>query len=218
MRLLPLLAVALGLAACATPPPPDTTSYARQVPVLPPPTRGSIYQAGAAMSLFSDNKARHAGDLLTIQLLESTSASKSAKTSASKDQDIEMDPPIILGQTPTLNGLPLGTSLKGARAFNGEGDSSQSNRLSGFITVTVVERLPNGNLVIAGEKLLTLNQGDEVVHIAGVVRPSDIGTNNVVASFKVADARISYSGRGAIAESNQMGWLARFFNSGWVPY
>lgn len=125
---------------------------------------------------------------------------------------------MILGQTPTLSGLPLGTTLKAGREFGGQGDSSQSNRLTGFITVTVIERLPNGNLVVAGEKQLTLNQGDETVRVSGVVRPSDISTNNVVPSFKVADAEITYGGKGFVADSNKMGWLARFFNSGWAPF
>lgn len=211
--------VALALAACAaTPPPGGNTSFARQVSPLPPPTPGSLYQAGGAMSLFADNTARRVGDLLTIQLIESTRASKSAKTTTSKDQTVEMDAPVILGQTPTMNGLPLGTTLKGGREFDGQGDSSQSNSLAGFVTVTVVERLPNGNLVVAGEKRLSLNQGEETVRISGVVRPVDISTTNVVPSFKVADAQITYGGKGSIAESNQMGWLARFFNSGWAPF
>lgn len=214
-----LALLALAAAGCVVaPPPPAPAAYARQVPALPPPTSGSLYQAGGSMALFSDNKARRVGDLLTIQLVEATSASKSAKTTTAKDQDIEMEAPVILGQTPTLNGLPLGTTLKAGREFSGQGDSSQSNRLNGFITVTVVERLPNGNLVVAGEKQLTLNQGDETVRISGVVRPADISTNNVVPSFKVADAQITYGGEGFVADSNRMGWLARFFNSAWAPY
>ena len=214
-----LALLAVAAAGCVmAPPPPAPAAYARQVPALPPPTAGSLYQPGGSMSLFSDNKARRVGDLLTIQLVEATSASKSAKTTTAKDQDIEMEAPVILGQTPTLNGLPLGTTLKAGREFSGQGDSSQSNRLNGFITVTVVERLPNGNLVVAGEKQLTLNQGDETVRISGVVRPADISTNNVVPSFKVADAQITYGGEGFVADSNRMGWLARFFNSAWAPY
>ena len=86
------------------------------------------------------------------------------------------------------------------------------------ITVTVVERLPNGNLLVQGEKWLRLNQGDEFVRIAGVIRPNDIQQDNTVTSDRVADARISYGGRGMVASSNRAGWLARFFNSAWYPY
>lgn len=208
------------VAGCAAQPVPSRAPayHARAVPAPAARSNGAIYAEGTGLALFNDVKARRVGDLLTIQLVESTSASKSAKTSAKKSQDTELDPPVILGQAPSVNGAALTTSLKGSRDFGGEGDSSQSNRLAGFITVTVVERLPNGNLVIEGEKHLTLNQGDETVRIAGIVRPTDISTGNVVPSYKVADAQISYNGRGFVAESNRMGWLARFFNSGWSPW
>lgn len=219
-RALPVLAACL-VAACsvqtaprAVPPP----APARQAPPPAQRTAGAIYAAGSGLELFSDVKARRVGDLLTIQLVESTSAAKSAKTTARKGQETEMAPPLILGRTPTLDGAPLGTSLSANRDFSGEGDSSQSNRLFGHLTVTVVDRLPNGNLVVEGEKRLMLNQGEETVRISGIVRPADVSTNNIVPSYKVADARITYGGRGFIAESNRMGWLARFFNSGWAPY
>ena len=180
---------------------------------------GAIYGANQGLVLFADNKAHHVGDLLTIELQESTSASKTAKTSATKNQETVVDPPIVFGRPVTVNGTPiLETNLSASRDFSGEGDSSQSNRLIGNITVTVVERLSNGNLVVYGEKRLTLNQGDETIRISGIVRPADISTSNVVPSYKLADANISYNGRGFVAASNQMGWLARFFNSGWAPY
>ena len=89
---------------------------------------------------------------------------------------------------------------------------------AGSLTVTVMEVQSNGNLVIQGEKTLKLNQGDEFVRVSGVVRRADIATDNTVTSDKVADAHISYSGRGVIDSSNRMGWLARFFNSGYAPY
>ena len=98
------------------------------------------------------------------------------------------------------------------------GDSSQSNSLSGNITVTVAAVHPNGNMLVRGEKLLTLNQGAEVVRISGLVRPVDVTPQNTVLSTQIADAQITYSGTGAIAQSNQQGWLARFFNSPYWPF
>ena len=86
------------------------------------------------------------------------------------------------------------------------------------LSVTVVEVQQNGNLVVQGDKTLKLNQGDEFVHLSGVVRRADIATDNTVTSDRVADAHISYSGKGVIDASNKMGWLARFFNSAWSPY
>ena len=112
----------------------------------------------------------------------------------------------------------LTTSLAGADAFDGEGSSTQANSLAGSLTVTVMEVQSNGNLVVQGDKTLKLNQGDEFVHVSGVVRRADIATDNTVTSDKVADAHISYSGKGVIANANRMGWLTRFFNSVLSPF
>lgn len=190
--------------------------------VIPPPearTDGAIYQAGRGMDLFADLKARHVGDVLTIRLQESTNATKNAVTKTSKTTSLANVGPTLFGKTYTNNGVPLfNASLDGKHAFDGEGSSAQSNSLAGSLTVTVVDVQPNGNLIVQGEKSLKLNQGDEYVRIAGVVRPADIATDNTVTSDKIADARISYSGKGAISSSNRMGWLARFFNSPLAPF
>ena len=108
--------------------------------------------------------------------------------------------------------------LEGSRAFDGKGDSRQSNQLTGSITVTVVERLPNGNLVVSGEKNLELGQGSERVRLSGLVRPEDINRYNQVSSQSIADARISYAGKGVLNDSNSAGWLTRFFTSPWFPF
>src|SRR5690606_34511665 len=102
-------------------------------------------------------------------------------------------------------------------AFSGTGSSAQSNQLSGSVTVTVVQRLANGNLVVRGDKLIRLNQSDEIVQIMGIVRAADIGPDNTISSSRVADVRIAYGGRGAVAKSNVMGWLSRFFQSPLFP-
>lgn len=189
--------------------------------VLPPPTPrtdGAIYQAGQEMVLFADLKARRVGDVLTIVLNESTNASKSAVTKTTKTSGTTDTGPNIFGKSITTKGIPiLDTTLSGSNTFDGEGSSTQGNSLVGSLTVTVVEVQSNGNLVVQGDKTLRLNQGDEFIHIAGVVRPADIATNNTVTSDKVADAHISYSGKGVIDNSNRMGWLTRFFNSVFAP-
>jgi flagellar L-ring protein precursor FlgH len=127
--------------------------------------------------------------------------------------------PIIAGRPVTANGTTvLHSELESDNSFDGQADSSQSNRLDGSITVTVAERLPNGNLLVRGEKLITINQGEEFIRLQGIIRPVDIGPENTVASTKVADAMITYSGRGALADANRPGWLGRFFNSPWFPF
>lgn len=183
-------------------------------------TPGAIYQGGGGgLSLFGDRRARDVGDLLTIQLVESTSAQTNAATQVGKESGIDISAPSVFGAPVTFNGRDvLSASASGARDFDGSGRSTQSNRLQGSVTVTVVQRLPNGNLVVEGSKNLRLNQGNELVQVQGIVRPADIGPDNVISSSRVADARIAYGGRGAIAQSNAMGWLGRFFNSRLYPY
>ncbi|HKK03898.1 MAG TPA: flagellar basal body L-ring protein FlgH, partial [Gammaproteobacteria bacterium] len=103
-------------------------------------------------------------------------------------------------------------------SFDGEGDAAQSNQLEGSITVTVSEVLPNGNLVIQGEKWVKINQGQEYIRLRGIVRPVDIGPDNTVLSTQVADAQLAYGGTGVVAQSNSPGWLTRFFNSPLWPF
>lgn len=188
-------------------------------PVAQQATPGSIYNASSGFSLFEDPKARVAGDLLTVLLVEKTQAKKEAATSTSKDSSAEISNPTLLGRPLSRNGTPIGSfGLEGSRAFDGKGDTRQSNQLSGSVTVTVLERLPNGNLVVAGEKNLELGQGSERVRLSGVVRPVDVRPDNTISSDRVADARIEYVGRGALADANAQGWLSRFFNSPWFPF
>ena len=182
---------------------------------------GAIYQAGGAsgLSLFADKRARDVGDLLTIQLVENTTAQTNASTQVAKDSSIAIGAPNVFGGPVTVNGRDvLSASASGSRDFDASGRSAQINRLQGSVTVTVVQRLPNGNLVVEGSKQIRLNQGDELVQVQGIVRPADIAPDNSVLSSRVGDARIVYGGRGAIAQSNAMGWLGRFFHSRLYPY
>jgi flagellar L-ring protein precursor FlgH len=185
-----------------------------------PEPNGSIFQPGRAVRLFEDNKAYRIGDVLSVTLAESTNASKSAETSTSKDDEIDLSALAIFGSTgPTINGNNVFTNnLDGERDFSGSGDSAQSNSLTGEIAVTVTDILPNGNLVVRGEKIIGLNQGSEFIRLSGQVRPQDISSANTVMSHKVANARIYYGGGGVVAESNSRGWLARFFDSPLFPF
>ena len=197
-------------------------SFAPPEPVVvqhAPPTAGAIYQANTDVRLFEDLKASRIGDILTVKLAERTNASKNAQTSVSKTTEATIANPTILGRPITRNGDPVfGGSLDGETSFDGNGASSQSNSLVGDITVTVVERQPNGNLVIRGEKWVNLNQGREFIQLSGVVRPNDVGTDNTVLSTRIANAQITYSSKGVLAAANKMGWAARFFNSVFNPY
>lgn len=203
----------------------DVRPYPAMAPVVPivapteQATAGAIYAAGPGLQLYSDRRARDVGDLLTITLTENTTAQTTANTTTAKESDLSIGTPTIFGAPVTLGGKDiLSASAKGSRDFAGKGTSAQSNRLLGSVTVTVVQRLPNGNLVVQGAKNLRLNQGDELVQVQGIVRAADIFPDNTIPSSRVADARIVYGGRGPVAQSNAMGWLSRFFNSALTPF
>lgn len=212
----------VAVAGCAMAPQHEDADWAATPPPEPPvqtQADGSIYHDMQNMELFADARAHRAGDILTINLVESTQASKKSETSTSKTDKTSIGAPQILGHTLSITGgTPANTSANSANSFDGNGSSTQSNQLSGQLTVTVAQRLSNGNLLVRGEKWLTINQGQELVRISGIVRAQDIGQDNSVDSTRVADARIAYTGRGTLADANTQGWLARFFNSKWMPY
>jgi flagellar L-ring protein FlgH len=206
----------LALGACSTMPE-HIESYAPAMPVQPvfaAPTSGSIFQAGTEVRLFEDLKAGRVGDILTVQLVEQTAATTTSSTTTSRSSSASIANPTILGRQITADGLGLfDGSVGGESDFDGAGASNQSNSLQGDITVTVVERYPNGNLRIRGEKWVSLNQGKEFIQLSGIIRPYDINPNNSVLSTRIADAQISYSGKGVLAAANRMGLFSRFFNS-----
>ena len=187
---------------------------------MPQRTDGSLYQDSYGLTLFGDRKAHFVGDIITITLSEKTVSTKSSKVDVSKDDGVNFNSGAntLLGTNPSLKGLTLATSIAQKRKFSGAGGADQSNSLSGNITVTVAEILPNSNLVVRGEKWMTLNSGDEFIRISGIVRPDDIATDNTVVSTRLANAKISYSGKGTLADSQSMGWLSRFFSSDLWPF
>ncbi|MEH6578101.1 MAG: flagellar basal body L-ring protein FlgH [Amphritea sp.] len=214
--LLVVIGAVLVLTGCVnTPPKPDNPVFAPVQPQalhIPREITGSIFNAATSNSLYSDGRAHRVGDILTIVLRESTQSSKSNKTSVDKDTSISLPQPTILGHELSVFGNPVSADFPASNTeFDGEGKSNMSNSLNGNITVTVHEVLPSGVLIVKGEKWLTLNQGDEYIRVSGMVRPQDISPANTVASTQLADARITYSGTGAVHDSNAMGWLAQFF-------
>jgi flagellar L-ring protein precursor FlgH len=215
---LPLLVCALAACQSTHPEKPDDALAWTQEP-LPSATNGAIYQAGREVVLAENPVAHHVGDIVTIVLNEQTAAKKSATTSTSKDTNVAMPGPTLLGRPVTINGTPiLLNNIDDSTKFAGQGASAQSNSLTGFLTATVLRVLPNGNLLIAGEKQIGLNQGKEYVRVTGVIRPLDLAADDSIPSYRVASAHITYNGRGAIADANAQGWLSRFFNSPWAPF
>ncbi|WP_189417504.1 flagellar basal body L-ring protein FlgH [Cellvibrio zantedeschiae] len=216
---------ALALAGCMSnnKPKPGDPYYAPTISstqAMPQRTEGSLYQDSYGLSLFGDRKAHFVGDILTITLNESTASKKSANVSVKKDntQTFNGGAGTLLGTNPTLGNMSLDTNIAQNRKFGGNSGADQSNSLQGNITVTVAEIMPNGNLMVRGEKWITLNSGDEFIRISGIVRPDDVAPDNTVVSTRLANAKISYSGTGSLAESQNMGWLAKFFNGPIWPF
>ncbi|CAI8733398.1 Flagellar L-ring protein [Pseudomonas sp. IT-347P] len=218
----------VSLAGCVAPTPkPNDPYYAPVLPRTPLPAaanNGSIYQAGFEQNLYSDRKAFRVGDIITITLNERTQASKNANSQMDKNSDNKVGLTSLFGSSLTTNNpiggndLSLNAGYSADRSTKGDAKSGQSNSLTGSITVTVADVLPNGIIAVRGEKWLTLNTGDELVRIAGLVRADDIATDNTVSSTRVADARITYSGTGAFADTSQPGWFDRFFLSPLFPF
>jgi flagellar L-ring protein FlgH len=222
IRAFSMVGMVIALSGCVMAPPSMDHSYDATWPeelAATAPANGSIYHAGNDIPLFENAVARRIGDTVTINLVESTAAQKSSSTTTSKNTSIDLPGPKILGREVTVNGTPvLSAGLDNSTKFDGSGDSAQSNKLQGNVTVTVAKRLANGNLLVRGQKWIGINQGREFVRIQGVIRPMDIQADNTIPSYKVADATISYGGQGALADANSMSWFARFFNSKWAPF
>lgn len=209
----------LLLAGCASNDPvaqPDDPHYAPVQPSRmepPPATRGSLFQASHSQPLYGDRKAYRVGDVITIELEERTQSSNSSSTDMTRNTNVDIANPEIGGRSP----IDLSVAMNSNRGFSGDATADQSNSLQGAITATIHEVYPNGNLLVRGEKWLTLNQGSEYVRVSGIVRPEDIRPDNTISSMQMADSRLTYSGTGDLANNNRQGWLTRFFNSGWWP-
>ncbi len=218
---IPALAALLALAGCASPRDQIKVSSVTSARAQPfeaqsdHPT-GAIFRARGNMLLYEDHKPRMIGDVLTIQINETLNASQSATSNTEKKTSATATLPKISGVLGLgLNGL--NATAAADNAFNGTGATSSSGVFTGTITVTVIEVLPNGNLMVAGEKQIGIRENSEVLRFSGVVDPALIQPGNLVSSTQVADARLDYRGGGNIEQAQIQGWLGRFFNS-WSPF
>lgn len=210
-----LLLPALLLQACTTVPPTNVHQPMSARPAHRPDAlaanlaaTGSIYQAGSSRTLFEDRRARYVGDTITVTITENTAAATKSNTNVSKTGSINASS----GANVNLPGTLL-YQLKGSSSNTaaGKGDAAANNVFTGTITVTVIEVLPNGNLLVSGEKQVAIGHGQEYIRLSGVVNPYFVNAANTIASSQIADARIEYKESGAISEAQVMGWLARFF-------
>ena len=201
-------------------------AYPTNIPQPQQPNNGSLYQPGA-LTLFDDSRAHRIGDIITITLDESISANKKDEASYDKSntQDFGVSNPFTFNKSAgpvgtvagaiaaPFDGLSLGYGSSGS--FSGSADVKQNSTLNGSIAVTVVEVIANGNLVIRGEKWLTIHDGDEVVQFAGIIRSEDIQPDNTISSTKVADVRLVYKDVGVSGDTNRQGAATKMLNKYW---
>ena len=212
-----------GCEALDPPAPGKDQDYAPTYPTTPDPKElrrvtGAIYSDETVVPLFETDKARHAGDILTVILVENTNGQQNATSIQKKNDQEKMVNPTFLGRPISLGaGYTTDMNLSNQRQFDGEGKTVQNNKLVGSISVTVSKVLANGNLVVQGEKWIRINQAKEYVQLSGVVRPRDINTENTVNSDRVANARISYGGVGQTNSANAQGWFSRILWSSLFP-
>ncbi|BDR35006.1 flagellar basal body L-ring protein FlgH [Photobacterium damselae] len=173
---------------------------------------GSLFNQTHALDLYDDTRPHSIGDIVTILLEEKTAAKKSATSELDKSADMNMKPISLGGKPVTIHDYSLSYDFSNDNTFSGSSSADQSNSIKGSISVEVIDILANGNLVIRGEKWLTLNSGDEFIRVSGHIRPDDISQDNTIPSTRISNARIQYSGTGDRQDVQDQNWLSRFFN------
>ncbi|SHO50753.1 flagellar basal body L-ring protein FlgH [Desulfopila aestuarii] len=183
-------------------------------------TPGSLWTSEST-SMFSDQKARNVGDIVTIIISESSSASKQATTSTGRDTEISAGIPNLFGLENssfiTDSNLDLNNIVTGnfSDTFDGTGTTTRKGNLTASLTTQVIERYPNGNLKIRGGKEVMVNNEVQIIYLTGIIRTVDITAANTIPSSKVLNARITYTGQGAIADKQKPGWLMRTLDNVW---
>ena len=204
----------LGLSACTTALPPQAMTHSPMFePVYPVQNprdslaTGAIYVGRQSDSWFGKGRNFQVGDVITVLLNESTQAARTQNGTVSRESSNDMIPKGLQNYGANLGGFMNGINLLGGKVSNkGTGAADQQASLSGSVAVSVVEVMPNGNLVLRGEKQLALTEGSEVIQVAGIIRPDDVAPNNTVESRRLANAQIAYRGTGDLANATKAGW------------
>lgn len=177
---------------------------------------GSLFQAASYRPGFEDRRARAVGDIVTIQIVENVSASQVSSSTANRTSSMQAGVSAFPFLSP-IDQANLNVGTSSASDFSGKGGTVSANTFTGSITTTVMEVLPNGHLVVVGEKQIGVNQNVDVLRFSGTVDPRLVQPGGIVSSTQVANARIESKGRGAQGEAQTVGWLTRFFFS-FLPF
>jgi len=239
LLLLGLMVPAVGCAGRQVPvvpqmpaPPPVDAMHSLNAARAAAYQENSLFTNGSGMNgLFLDTKARTAGDIVTVKIEESSKATNKANTKTARDSSLSAGIEALMGiedwwedkvlrwlgsNMPKVN--PFGSaSVKGSMSsdFEGDGSTTRSGDLTAYITCRVTDVLPNGNLRIIGTREVMVNHENQVIILSGVIRPRDIGDDNIIKSIYVSDAKIAYSGSGVIDDRQRPGWMANFLNTVW---
>ena len=169
-------------------------------------------------SLYTDKKAKKIEDVITVFIVEDAKANNDTKTNTDKSQDASVDISpfnVKWSGTPVNEYTPkVGFGGSSKQKYNGQGHSSRAGEVKATVSARIVAVYDNGNLLIEGNKEVEINNEKEILRVSGIVRPEDVSSDNTIASSKIADARIQYTGEGDLHNAERPGWLARFFN--WV--
>src|SRR5574343_655672 len=213
MKRLILLAL-IASAGCSSVPP---TNVHQPMTARPSPRyemasgNGAIYQASASRPLFEDRRARFVGDTITVKITESTSASTKSNSKLDQSNSQKYGVGGSTGMVGRVLPGAIDLSATSSTAFSGKGEAANNNIFTGNMTVTVIDVMPNGNLLVSGEKQVAIGKEQEFVRVSGIVNPSFVDASNTVESSRIADARIEYKSAGQVSDGQVMGWLARFF-------
>ena len=211
MNKLASLCALLALAGCSATPTSIVQQPTSNRPMMvqtAPPTNGAIYNAATYRPMFEDRRARQIGDLLTINIVEKTAAVKAGASSGNKSGSVSFAVP-----GPLQGRIGGNVAVNGATKFADGDNQSASNTFTGTIGVTVTEVLPNGNLIVAGEKQVAMNKGVEFIRFSGMISPDTIQPGNYVSSTVVADARVEYRTNSQIDRAEMTAMVSRFFQS-----
>lgn len=184
---------------------------------------GSLWQSnGPLSSLFSNPKAGKIGDVVTIRIVETSSASNNASTNTERNSSLLMGMNNFFGMekkypTDGANSHPFFNPFAGAQAnssnsFEGTGSTARSGQLTAYITARIIEVVPNGDFKIRGTREVTVNNETQLITLSGIIRSRDISSNNEILSTYISDARIAYSGSGIINDKQRPGWLSRLLD------
>lgn len=181
-------------------------------------SEGSLFSDDSRLDLFADMKARRVGDVITINIVETSKANKTASTSLGRSNSMSGEVNALLGYDQTSMpkaGKAFNLDVNTRSNFSGSGTTRRDENMTAKMTARVIQVLPNGNLVVRGSQEIMVNNEKQYITVQGVVRTADIASDNSVLSYRIADARIDYTGEGDLSAKQREGWLSRFFNVVW---